>query len=110
MTLSTILDTSPGAAAVLMDPEARELHDLEFGCLDSIIYIQVQAGGTCRGLTLTQCYRKAGRPTSNTHQPLQDYLLRYFYMLFSIQGLGLQVKTRDAQCCLHAVLITSRCF
>ena len=24
---------------------------------------------------------------------LQDYLLRYFYMLFSIQGLGLQVQS-----------------
>ena len=37
-TPSNISHTCIGASAVLMDPEARELHDLEFGCLDSIIY------------------------------------------------------------------------
>lgn len=54
------------AYQILKDPEAREQHDLQFGCLDRIKYIQ-------------------------------DYLQRYFYMLLSPQGLGLQVNERKTQ-------------
>ena len=103
-TPSNTSHTCIGASAVLMDPEARELHDLEFGCLDSIIYIQVRAGGMEKKVTLgtLPCHRKNGGLSFNIPYSLQDYLLRYFYMLFSVQGLGLQVGSLSyTAACMH---------
>lgn len=48
------------------------------------------------------CHRKNGGLSFNTPYSLQDYLLRYFYMLFSVQGLGLQVGSLSyTAACMH---------
>jgi hypothetical protein len=95
------------APAVLMNPVSREQHDLVFGCLDDIKYIQVTSPEISRAVESLRLLSSAWEPRSQTFAlPTQDYLLRYFFMLLSPQGLGLQVSCGTA--CMHVARVATQ--